>query len=128
VVPSAVPAESPLGKTGGVTNIVELAGEPIGRVRFSGPGAGGEATSSAVLGDLVAIARGIGSTWAGLPSAQRATTAADPLAGARRWFYVLPRGGGAVTEPVTLGQARDEAHAAGVTGALYPLLEARLSG
>src|SRR3990170_2287545 len=38
VVPSAVPAGSPLGRTGGVTNIVELAGEPIGRVRFGGPG------------------------------------------------------------------------------------------
>ncbi len=126
VVPSAVPAESPFGRTGGVTNIVELAGEPIGRVRFGGPGAGGEATSSAVLGDLVAIARGIGSTWAGLPPAERASTVADagePLSGKRRWFYVLPRGGGAVTEPLTLEQARDEARAAGVTGALYPLLE-----
>ena len=34
---------------------------------FSGPGAGGAATASAVLGDLLAIARGGGSTWAGLP-------------------------------------------------------------
>ena len=123
VVPSAVPAGSPLGRTGGVTNIVELAGEPIGRVRFGGPGAGGEATSSAVLGDLVAIARGIGSSWAGLPPADRASTVADVLSGTRRWFYVLPRGGGALTEPVTLDQARDEARAAGVSGPLYPLLE-----
>jgi homoserine dehydrogenase len=38
-------------------------------VAFSGPGAGGAATSSAVLGDLIAISRELGSTWAGLPPA-----------------------------------------------------------
>ena len=36
---------------------------PVGRVGFDGPGAGGAATSSAVLGDLIAIARQAGSTW-----------------------------------------------------------------
>ena len=35
---------------------------PVGRVGFDGPGAGGAATSSAVLGDLIAVARGAGST------------------------------------------------------------------
>jgi hypothetical protein len=43
----------------------------VGTVAFSGPGAGGGATSSAVLGDLLAIAREAGSTWAGLPPAGR---------------------------------------------------------
>ena len=33
---------------------------PVGRVGFDGPGAGGAATSSAVLGDLIAVARGAG--------------------------------------------------------------------
>jgi homoserine dehydrogenase len=69
VRPTAVAAGSPLGSTGGVTNMVVLRGEPIGEVRFAGPGAGGAATSSAVLGDLLAIARGEGSTWAALPPA-----------------------------------------------------------
>jgi hypothetical protein len=52
-----------------VTNRIEVTGEPIGTVAFEGPGAGGRATSSAVLGDLVALAIGAGSTWAGLPEA-----------------------------------------------------------
>jgi homoserine dehydrogenase len=69
VLPALVPAGSPLGRTGGVLNRIEVDGEPVGTVAFSGPGAGGAATSSAVLGDLVAIARGLGSTWAGLPPA-----------------------------------------------------------
>jgi homoserine dehydrogenase len=71
VLPTLLPEWSALGRTGGVTNRIEIDAEPIGTVAFSGPGAGGAATSSAVLGDLLAIARGAGSTWAGLPSAGR---------------------------------------------------------
>ncbi|MFL5766450.1 MAG: hypothetical protein ACJ758_01230, partial [Actinomycetota bacterium] len=67
-----VPAGSELGRTGGVLNRIEVDAVPVGTVAFSGPGAGGDATSSAVLGDLVAIARGQGSTWAGLPPATAA--------------------------------------------------------
>lgn len=69
VLPSAVPADSPLGLTDGVLNRIEVDGEPVGRLAFTGPGAGGPTTSSAVLGDLVAITRGAGSTWAGLAAA-----------------------------------------------------------
>jgi homoserine dehydrogenase len=69
VVPSAVPAGSPFGRCDGVLNRVEVDAVPVGRVAFEGPGAGGPATASAVLGDLVAIARGLGSTWAGAPAA-----------------------------------------------------------
>jgi homoserine dehydrogenase len=91
VVPTAVPADSPLGRTGGVRNRIEVRGEPVGTVGFDGPGAGGGATSSAVLGDLVALARGGGSTWAGRPPAKRAK--ARPAAGddtSGRWFAFLP--------------------------------------
>jgi homoserine dehydrogenase len=69
VLPTAVPAESAFGRTAGVLNRIEIEADPVGTVAFSGPGAGGPATSSAVLGDLIAIARGVGSTWGGLPPA-----------------------------------------------------------
>jgi homoserine dehydrogenase len=59
----------------GVTNCVEVDAEPLGRVSFIGPGAGGPATASAVLGDLLTLARGGGSTWAGLPEAGRGRVA-----------------------------------------------------
>lgn len=82
VVPTAVPAGSPFGRCDGVLNRVEIDALPVGRVAFEGPGAGGAATSSAVLGDLVAIARGQGSTWAGLPAATgRSGLAVRPVAG-----------------------------------------------
>jgi homoserine dehydrogenase len=63
VLPTAMPLDSALGRTAGVRNRIEVDAVPVGRVGFDGPGAGGAATSSAVLGDLVAIARGAGSTW-----------------------------------------------------------------
>lgn len=100
VVPTAVPADSPFGWTDGVRNRVEVEAEPLGSIGLAGPGAGGPATSSAVLGDLIAIARGRGSTWAGLaPATGPAVAAADPLDGRRRWYVFLP--------PVTPGDIPD---------------------
>jgi homoserine dehydrogenase len=81
VLPSAIPLDTPLGRTDGVLNRIEVDAVPVGRVAFSGPGAGGAATSSAVLGDLVAIARGAGSTWAGLIAAAAAGLASRPTVG-----------------------------------------------
>jgi homoserine dehydrogenase len=69
VLPTGLPADSPLGRTAGVRNRIEVDAEPVGSVGFDGPGAGGPATSSAVLGDLIAIAAGAGSTWGPRPPA-----------------------------------------------------------
>jgi homoserine dehydrogenase len=81
VVPTAVPAGSPFGRCDGVLNRVEVDAAPVGRVAFEGPGAGGPATASAVLGDLVAIARGLGSTWAGAaPATEPSQLAVRPVA------------------------------------------------
>ena len=78
VLPTAVPLDSPLGRTAGVQNRIEIDGTPVGRVGFDGPGAGGAATSSAVLGDVIAVARGAGSSWGPRPSAEAA--ARGPIA------------------------------------------------
>ena len=77
VLPTALPLDSALGRTAGVRNRVEVDAEPVGSVGFDGPGAGGAATSSAVLGDLIAIARGAGSTWGPRPAATGPTD--DPV-------------------------------------------------
>ena len=145
VVPTTVPADSPFGRTDGVTNRVEIDAAPVGSIGLSGPGAGGAATSSAILGDLVAIARGLGSTWAGLPAATGpAVAAADPLDGRRRWYAFVPavvagpppaglaeaasvaiNGGTAIrSEAVTLAEARAAFSAIlpdGVDVTLYPV-------
>jgi len=74
VLPTTVAIDSAFGRTAGVLNRIEVDATPVGSVAFSGPGAGGPATASAVLGDLIAIARGQGSTWAGLPPAREPAT------------------------------------------------------
>jgi homoserine dehydrogenase len=75
VVATRVAGDSPLGRTSGVLNRIEVEASPVGTVAFSGPGAGGPATSSAVLGDLLAIAADGGSTWGSLPPARDAVSA-----------------------------------------------------
>jgi homoserine dehydrogenase len=101
VLPTAVPVDSPLGRTDGVRNRIEVSARPLGEVGFDGPGAGGEATASAVLGDLLAIARGQGSTWAGLTAADTGK-AANPLTGKRSWFAFAADGCGADRRSVDL--------------------------
>ncbi|TNC72976.1 homoserine dehydrogenase [Rubellimicrobium roseum] len=56
--PCLVPATSPLGQLQGGTNMVVLEGDAVGQVVLRGPGAGAGPTASAVLSDLVDIARG----------------------------------------------------------------------
>ncbi len=92
VMTSAVPVGTPLGGTDGVLNRVEVDADPVGRVSFEGPGAGGPATSSAVLADLLEIARSGLSTWADLPpAAPQLVSLADDRATVRRpWFVCLP--------------------------------------
>ena len=48
-----------LAKVQGVENVVQLETESAGNLRFLGPGAGGAATASAVVSDLVTIAKGL---------------------------------------------------------------------
>jgi hypothetical protein len=89
---SAVPVGAPLGRTDGVLNRLEVDADPVGRVSMEGPGAGGPATSSAVLADLLEIARSGLSTWADLPpAAPELVFLADDRATVRRpWYVCLP--------------------------------------
>jgi homoserine dehydrogenase len=92
VMTSAVPVTAPLGRTDGVMNRLEVDADPVGRVSFEGPGAGGPATSSAVLADLLEVARCGLSTWADLPPAapQLVTLADDRDTVRRPWYVCLP--------------------------------------
>lgn len=57
VGPEEVAADSPEGRASGPTNVVTIETDLAGTLTFQGPGAGGAATASAVLGDVLAIAR-----------------------------------------------------------------------
>jgi homoserine dehydrogenase len=90
VSPMAVRATSAMGSTDGVLNLIEVVGDPVGRVAFRGPGAGGPATSSAVLADLLAIARGARSTWEWQPAATGRVAIGDDLGGEGGWYLSAP--------------------------------------
>jgi len=57
VHPAFLPADHPLARVDGAQNAVHVQGDLCGPVMFSGQGAGGDATASAVLADLVHVAR-----------------------------------------------------------------------
>ena len=65
-----LPLSSQLAKVNGVLNAVEFYGDPVGSVIAIGPGAGGGATSSAVLSDIIDIAHDRGGMPFGRPVAQ----------------------------------------------------------
>ncbi len=72
VHPTLVPQDVMLASVAGVMNAVEVRGNAVSSLLFCGPGAGGRATASAVLADLIAITRG--------ESPSRFSKATTPLA------------------------------------------------
>ncbi|MCA0845961.1 homoserine dehydrogenase [Salipiger thiooxidans] len=81
--PCLVPATSPLGQLDGGTNMVVIEGDQVGQIVLRGAGAGEGPTASAVMGDVLDIARGTRVTTFGAPAsklvkavAARATTPA----------------------------------------------------
>ena len=75
MTPCLVPAESPLGQLQGGTNMVVLDGDSVGQIVLRGPGAGEGPTASAVMGDVIDLARGIRVPTFGRPAA----TLSDPI-------------------------------------------------
>jgi homoserine dehydrogenase len=57
VHPAMIPRSHPLAAVGGAYNAVFVEAQSAGRLMFYGAGAGGTPTASAVLGDIVAVAR-----------------------------------------------------------------------
>ncbi|KAB0680906.1 homoserine dehydrogenase [Aureimonas leprariae] len=69
VHPAMVPASSAIAQVDGVTNAVAVDTDLLGSILLAGPGAGGNATASAVLSDILDIASGTRIATLGLPPA-----------------------------------------------------------
>ncbi len=67
--PCLVPATSPLGQLEGGTNMVVIEGDSVEQIVLRGPGAGEGPTASAVMGDVLDIARGRRGPVFGIPAA-----------------------------------------------------------
>ena len=70
VHPTMVSLDAPIANVAGVTNAVAMSGDAVGAIFLSGPGAGGDATASAVIADLCHVAIGAGGPTFGLPVAE----------------------------------------------------------
>ena len=58
VHPALIKSKHPIAKVDGVMNAVSVVGDRVGQTMFYGPGAGGDATASSVIADIIEIARG----------------------------------------------------------------------
>ena len=67
VHPALVPLDHMLAKVDGIYNAIEVEGSLCGHVLFHGMGAGREPTTSAVMGDLIELARNLASNT-GMPA------------------------------------------------------------
>ena len=88
VHPTMVPKSSAIAQVMGVTNAVTVDADAVRELTLIGPGAGGEATASAVVADIADIARGVRSAPFGRPVASLVPTAPLPLQRHEGGYYV----------------------------------------
>ena len=69
VHPTMVPKSSAIAQIMGVTNAVVVNADAVHELTLAGPGAGGNATASAVIADIADIARGVRGPAFGMPAA-----------------------------------------------------------
>ena len=70
VHPAMVPKHSAIAEVSGVTNCVAIDGDAVGNLLLAGPGAGAGPTASAVMSDILDIARGASPHPFGVPAAE----------------------------------------------------------
>ena len=88
VHPCMVPLAAPIATVDGVYNAVVVEGDSVGTTVYEGRGAGEGPTASAVVADLMDIARGRGLPAFGVPAARLEKLARAPLAKRKGPCYV----------------------------------------
>jgi homoserine dehydrogenase len=88
VHPAMIPKSHPLAGVGDAFNAVFVEAEAAGSLMFYGRGAGGEPTASAVLGDLVAVARNRVSGSRGAGESAYADLAIQPMSEVDTRYHV----------------------------------------
>jgi len=130
VHPTMVPRDSAIAQVMGVTNAVTIDAQGLAPITLVGPGAGGEATASAIVADLADIARGVVTPPFGRPAAHMRTVRKAPMQHHEGGYYIRllarDRPGTAATIARRLAQKKIslesivQRHAAGSRGAAQP--------
>jgi len=88
VHPTMVPKSAPIAQVNGVTNAVAIDADAVAELTLVGPGAGGDATASAVVGDIADIARGLRVWPFGRPVDELTRLSAAPMQAHKGGYYV----------------------------------------
>ncbi len=89
VHPAMIPASHPLAAVRDAYNAVFVEGPHIGELMFYGRGAGGDATATAVVGDLVSVARNLQSGARGVGCTCFHERTIRPMAEMEGQYYIL---------------------------------------
>jgi homoserine dehydrogenase len=106
--PCLVPADSPLGQLQGGTNMVVLEGDRVGQIVLRGPGAGSGPTASAVMSDVIEIARGSRIPMFGVPAAMLAGAATAKVSAPAAYYLrmvLVDKPGALAKVAAALGEA-----------------------
>ncbi|MEH6774978.1 MAG: homoserine dehydrogenase [Cereibacter changlensis] len=108
MTPCLVPMDSPLGQLQGGTNMVVLEGDAVGQIVLRGPGAGEGPTASAVMADVIDLARGLRLPTFGQPASRLAVPVAAKVATPAPYYLrmtLLDKPGALAKIATTLGDA-----------------------
>ncbi len=108
MTPCLVPADSPLGQLQGGTNMVVLEGDSVGQIVLRGPGAGEGPTASAVMADVIDLARGIRVPTFGRPATSLIEAVPAKVAAPAPWYLrmvLLDKPGALAKIATALGEA-----------------------
>lgn len=86
--PCMVPASAPIAQVEGVLNGVVVEGDQVGAVVHEGRGAGAGPTASAVVADIIDIARGLKVPAFGVPAQDLADHAIAPISAHQGCYYI----------------------------------------
>lgn len=88
VHPTMVSHKSAIAQVMGVLNAVTIDADAVHELTLVGPGAGGDATASAVVADIADIAKGVRSAPLGLPMAKLAELRRTPMQRHEGGYYI----------------------------------------
>jgi len=123
VHPTMVPKASAIAQVMGVTNAVTVDADAVRQITLVGPGAGGDATASAVVSDIADIARGVRTAPFGRPAVRLATSQKAPMRRHEGGYYIRML---AVDKPGTA--ARIATHLADENISLESIMQRHVGG
>jgi homoserine dehydrogenase len=108
MAPCLVPADSPLAQLPGATNMVMIEGDAVGRIVLRGAGAGEGPTASAVMSDVLDIARGLRLPTFGQPATTLVQAIPARAAAPTPWYLrmtLIDKPGALAKVATALGEA-----------------------